>query len=204
MKRALLPLCFALVLAVPTGAQLAAVPSPSNSTVPPCIVYCPQGDIPYTVVVRDLANNPVAGSAVDLDFGPCPNVAFCPVQRPGVVVDFAGRKVRVISASDGKASFPLKAGGLCPGATIRVFADGVLLSSTVEASSPDQDGSLGVFGSDAALHAAGAYTPGKDFDCDGDRDAADTATLNAHMGHTCDAVVPALPKSWGTVKLLYR
>ena len=61
---------FALLALLP--AIVRAVPSPANSTVPPCLVACPLGDISYTVVVRDLAVNPLNGREVSIDFSSCP------------------------------------------------------------------------------------------------------------------------------------
>ena len=53
-------LAFAL-LAATASLATAAVPSPANSTTPPCLAPCPMGDVAFTVVVRDVANNPDRG-----------------------------------------------------------------------------------------------------------------------------------------------
>jgi hypothetical protein len=188
-----------------TSPVRASVPDPAHSTIPGCLATCPYGDIPFTVVVRDFANNPVAGASVLLDFWFCPAVELCPAQDPGIVIDVPARTARAHTDASGAFTFRLKAGGLCEDPGIRVFADGVQLTDPpVRVASVDQDGNLAVYGNDRERLAADPYTAGRDLDCDADRDDADLAILDAHMGHLCDAVVPARPQRWGVLKLRYR
>jgi hypothetical protein len=43
-----------------------------------------------------------------------------------------------------------------------------------------------------------------DFDCSGTVTAADLNIVQAHLGVTCNGVVPTVPRSWGTLKGAYR
>jgi hypothetical protein len=119
----------------------AAIPSPANCTVPRGLVTCPEGDVVFTVVVRDIAGFPVAGSTVELDFGACPGLPLCDDCCPGVTMDWENRRASVVTGADGQASFALKSGGVCGGQHVLVRADGVVLAGVPEAS-PDQDGDL--------------------------------------------------------------
>ena len=94
----------------------AAVPSPSNSTVPPCLVMCPAGDVANDIVVRDFANNPITASSVVLDFSSCASVVFCPSQPAGIALDLPSRTLRSFTDASGTAHFPARVGGTC-GAT---------------------------------------------------------------------------------------
>src|SRR4030095_7774745 len=52
-----------LVLARPTIAGM-PVPSPTQSSVDPCLVICPSGDFTFHVTVRDQIGAPIPGSSV--------------------------------------------------------------------------------------------------------------------------------------------
>ena len=43
-----------------------------------------------------------------------------------------------------------------------------------------------------------------DLDCSGTVTAADLAIVQAHVGVTCNGVVPTVRHSWGTLKGAYR
>ena len=185
----------------------AGIPSPTNSTVPPCFVACPAGDITFTVIVRDLANNPVPGATVWLDFSACPAFPICEGCCAGVTIDPQNRRAAKVTNASGVASFALKMGGVCGGQRMRVFADGVMLSSGVTVASPDQDGNLLVDAGDAfhVYGLIGGHDAGADFDCDGTVTQADYDWMTSqHGGHSCENVVPARHRSWGVLKLIYR
>ena len=111
-----------LALSAVSGAA-AAVPDPANSTCPATVTIAPDGSCCFDVIVRDAANNPVAGSTVNVDFGACP-VTFCPAQPPGVTV--VGNGVNVVTDATGRAHICICASFTGPcSATIR--ADGVTL-----------------------------------------------------------------------------
>jgi len=130
---------FAL-FAVATSA-LAAVPSPANSTLPPCMALCPMGDMPFTVTIRDFANNPIAGSSVTLSFGGCPASAFIcdPLPSDPYTTDLTLRTLRMFTDAAGKATFPARVGGTGAAGCAAVFADGVAMRNYALAS-PDQNG----------------------------------------------------------------
>jgi hypothetical protein len=186
----------------------AGVPSPMNSTVPPCFVACPAGDVTFTVVVRDIANYPVANSTVWLDFSACPAFPVCADCCAGITIYPELRLATRVTDASGVAAFPLKLGGVCSGQRMRVFADGVMLTySGVPVASPDQDGDLLVDAGDALrVHGLiGTSEQGADFDCDGTVTQADFDWMtNLHGGHSCSNVVPARTRSWGALKLIYR
>lgn len=185
-----------LALASVAQGSTSGVPSASNSTVPLCMQMCPYGDLTYTVVVRDLANNPIIGSSVVIDFTNCPAVHLCP--------PITGRTVREFTNAQGIATFAIKGGGGCANAVF-VYADGVPLTSSASVASPDQSGDLFVNGLDQVVLTGKAATdPTADLNCDGTHDAGDDSVIVAHMGHFCDGVVPVAPRSWGRLKVQYR
>jgi hypothetical protein len=194
----------------PTAAGVVAVPSPANSSVPDCMALCPLGDMPFAVTVRDLANVPIVGSTVVLDFSGCPNAYICP-QHPGdpYLIDVPGRTVRMFTDATGKVTFPARIGGVGPAGCAQVFADGILLR-TVALASPDQNGNgvaVGIVDVDPALFAAklGTTDPTADFDCNGIVDAADELIFYQHLSHSCDGYVDAVQRrTWGSLKTHYR
>jgi hypothetical protein len=198
--------CFlvALGLLLSAAVAMANIPHPDNCTVPPCLVVCPAGDDIFTVVLRDVAYNPVWGCDVTLDFSACPAFHLCPDCCANLTIDLQNRRVTAISDVNGIASFPLKMGGVCAGATVGVYAAGAgLYLGSVPMASPDQDGNLVVDAADAAHvnSLIGTHDPGADFDCDGTVTQADFAWLvNNHDGHSCTGMgAPALPllPPWG-------
>jgi len=212
LPRYRIALVFALLMMFGTRPATAAVPSPVNSTVPPCLVACPFGDIPFDVVVRDLANNPIANSSVVIDFANCPAAFICtaPGNQPDpYTVNLAARTIQLLSNASGLAHFPLRVGGGCAANTVRVFADGVLLAQRALAS-PDQDGdgfTSNILNNDAALFSAklGTTDPTADLDCDGDVDVDDESIFYRHASKTCTGFVDAAHRSsWGWVKSYYR
>ncbi|HKQ56749.1 MAG TPA: hypothetical protein VJY35_02670 [Candidatus Eisenbacteria bacterium] len=201
------PVVLALAaLLLTTSVASAAVPSPQNSTVESCLRVCPAGDIHIRIIVRDLANNPVAGSSVLLDFCSCPFIALCPLQGGEPYQIVTSCQVSMLTDAAGVAEFPLRAGGVCIGSVV-VYADGVNLAQRGFVASPDQNGNMTVNASDQALlglKIGGPYDPTGDLNCSGALEAGDQGVLAGHLGHSCAVVVPTLPKSWGTVKTIYR
>ena len=187
----------------------ASVPDPSNSSVDPCLVVCPFGDIAFHVTVRDIAGNPVINSTVRLDWCACPGYRLCPIGQ------FTGVQLEQVAADTclselttdalGRVTFTPHAGGICAGAPVKIYADGVLLA-TRSLASPDQNGSLDVLPDDEAIATAklGSGDPTADFDCDGLVTNADLLFLEQHLGHTCDAITPTRHDSWGGIKIRYR
>ncbi len=196
---------FALITLFPAAVR-SGVPSPANSTVPPCLIACPLGDIAYSVVVRDLANYPEVGSRVTIDFSSCPGVSVCAiVNDPGYTYDANTRYVQALTDQTGTVTFRLHAGGLC-GAGVRVWADGLLLA-TPRMASPDQNSDLVVVENDFTILETklGTSDLTGDFDCNGVVDAEDQQLWNQHGSHSCYGIVnPVRKRTWGNVKSFYR
>jgi len=202
-------IALALSLAA-VAASTAAVPSPANSTLPDCMVFCPLGDVSFTVVVRDLANNPINGSNVVLDFSGCPNAYICAaIGGEPYTVNLVARTLSRPTDGSGTATFPGHVGGTGPAGCARVFADGVLLKSYALAT-PDQDsdGQVVLFlWNDQPLFTSklGTADPTADFDCNGTVDGTDQLFMNTHSSHGCYGFVdPTQHRSWGSIKQHYR
>jgi hypothetical protein len=182
-------------------------PNAANSTVPRCLEVCPYGDITFDVVVRDVASNPVAGSSVAIFLPTCSAFQLCVNQGdPNLTIGTSPLRALKVTSATGAVSFHLHAGGVCPGTTVSVYADGVLLAQP-SLSSPDQNGDLDVSNGDVLAVQAKTSLPfdaTADLTCDGVVDANDVNAVNAHYGHTCDAIVPTQNRSWGGIKIHYR
>jgi len=208
LLRYTLSLIVLAALSTACGAPAAAgVPSGPNSTVPPGFIACPWGDVGFTVVVRDIASNPVIGSVVELDFGACPSFPICEGCCPGVTVDLVNHRISKAADGNGIVTFALKMGGVCGGQHVLVRADQVLLAS-IPMASPDQDGDLYVSIQDrnTIIGKLGSPDPTADFDSDGLVTQADLDwAFPTHAGHSCNNDVLEMHRpTWGTVKLIYR
>lgn len=167
--------CAAAVAILPMKPVIAGpgYPDPANSTVPCAIVVvpAPAASAAHEVVVvhRDLANNPVPGAAIRIDFSACGgDVRIAQQQRPGTSADCPTRSITQLTDADGRAVFRIiggGSGGICAaqGACAEVRADGVLLA-TVQAAVLDLDGISGLTAADLSLFMHdffnGAIQPG--------------------------------------------
>lgn len=208
MRRALTLLAITsamLTLSVRAASAASGVPSAFNSSVDLCLVFCPVSDIPFQAVVRDLANNPVEGAVVKLDFSACPSFAHCLGVPSPITVSDANRTLSMVADATGTVVFYMPMGGICPGSAVRIYADNVLLA-TRSLASPDRDGNgFPDLNDEAAIQAlVGSSDPTADFDCNGIVDDADVAFSRQHRFHACPLVVPTVPRSWGALKLIYR
>ena len=199
-----------VVLLAGSPPAMAGVPSGATSQLPSCLALCPFGDLPFSVVVRDPANDPIAGSSVVLDFSACPGAWLCRSSGdPNVVVDLTSRTVRAFSSASGAVSIAAHVGGTGPAGSVRVYADGVLLRSYALAS-PDQDGDgfvVSIIGQDDPIFAAklGSADHTADFDCSGLVDIDDEQIFFFHHSQACDGYVDATRRSsWAGLKLHYR
>lgn len=180
----------------------AGVPSPGNSSFSAsCIklvnkdaggVAAPNGA--FTVTVRDLANNPIANSAVVLDFANCAAPADIRVQSggqpAGLVQNCAAHTVRLTSDALGQVTFIVVGGaqnsGNTAGATTgcaRVIADGVNLGS-IGVAAFDQNGAGGLSPSDIGALVGdlfGGFKSRSDLNCSGDLSPADIGTLVSQL-----------------------
>ena len=208
----------ALALSLTTVAVCsAAVPSPANSSTPACMVFCPMGDVfpesqPFTVVVRDFANVPIAGSSVVIDLSGCPGAFICnPTLGDPYTTNLVARTLTRATDASGTASFPARVGGTGPAGCAKVYADGVLLKSYALAS-PDQDGDGLVlyppFSNDLSIFAAkiGTADPTADLDCSGGVvDVTDQSVFYHHVSQSCEGYIdPVQRRSWGSLKSHYR
>ena len=200
----------AVLSGVPRDAS-AAVPDPRNSVAPECLTICPAGDRPFSVIVRDVGNNPVPGATVKLRVvsSNCPNpmVVFCEDCPEAANYDPVTHTISRTSDVNGVATFRLCGSIFCDHTPhwVEVTADGVLLN-TSRFVTTDLDGDLDVDALDVALSTSyeGANHPQADQDCSNNVNPDDTTFLATHLGHVCPGVVPAAPTSWGLMKSIYR
>ena len=138
------------------GVAGAGVPSPANSTAPGAInvVGSTLGLADsvagkFSVIVRDLANNPLNGSSVVIDFSTNADVKVCnPQLYPNYTLNCAARTVRKFTDASGTASFTIVGGGTGTASVLvnnggKIYADGVLLKN-VTVGAYDLDGIGGV------------------------------------------------------------
>ena len=167
------------------SAAMAGVPSPGNSTVPPCIslvgnlagVPDPVGS--FTVTVRDLANNVLSGASVVVDLSGCTDIKMCSDQLDPATTNICAAKTtrkftnvagqvsfRVLGGSNGSGNATTLLGGA------KIYANGTLIGSPT-ASVFDLDGANGVGINDLSVWLGDFGTilnPAfgrSDFDCSG-------------------------------------
>jgi len=166
-----------------------AVPSPARSSIPSHMLLVGRlGDLAdttfgaFTVVVRDLANNPVANSNVEVRILNCPGARLSSesYDPPSTIRCSTAGLMRTTDAL-GEARFTLVGGGTPgspPGAgpCVQVFASGVLLG-TASLAYVDLDGSGGMGSNDISLwfgdFATGEPIGRSDIDGDGQDDISD-------------------------------
>jgi hypothetical protein len=197
---------------LPSGAAVAGAPTPATCFVSAPLIVCPAGDSVLLVIVRRF-DNPYPFSNVVVEFFACSSVQFPPVLGDeGYDISFPNpadptiRHLFRLADGYGQVEFTIRAGGTCPAGGVNVYASGMRLASRAVAS-PDQDGNFGVGVDDVALAESklGTGDPTADFDGDGTVTSADLDILSAHLGHHAPGMAtPVAPRSWGTVKLLYR
>jgi hypothetical protein len=202
-----LPLAALLLVmsAIPSFAGL-SVPSPSNSTVPHCLVTSPDGIFPFSVTVRDFSNLPIGNSVVVIDFTDCAAVVPCAASaNDGYQLDAPNHRILAVTGIIGGVSISFRAGGGCSGSVVRVYADGVLLA-LVRVASADQNGDLTVDGADIGLANSkiGTADLSGDLDCNGGVDAADVALVTNRVGESCAPPTETRRGTWGSLKTIYR
>ena len=146
----------------------------------------------FTIVARDIAHNPLPGTAVAIDFSGCtPDIRLCSVQSAaGTAVDCTGNVIHAVTDGNGQVTLRILGGannatGGAPGAGFecaRVSADGIWLAF-VNVGAVDQDGAGGVNPADVSLWLSDAfafpatYVGRSDFDCSHTIDPADLSLL---------------------------
>jgi len=209
-KATLLGVCGLLIAAVVS----ANVPDPSKSTTPGFIKVggaqttagVPDPTITYTVVVRDFANNPIAGSSIELNFANCTDTKLCTAVVAGRTVDCTTPAVRLTTNASGQAIVSVMGASTNPGTFVppniapgaglgcmRVYADGIQLG-TVTSVDYDQNGSVGsgngVNGLDfsiaksdvGAIGLGAAYKGRADYDLNGAVNGSDLSSLKTIVG----------------------
>ena len=168
----------------------ASPPSAANSTVPGLIrLVGASGGVPdaaagqFTIVARDLANNPMSGVVVVLDLSNCPDLEICsdPLD-PTAVTNCPAKTIQKLTNIQGQATFTVLGSSMGSGhasslaGSAKVFARGVLLALPSVASF-DLDGSGGVGAGDLSVwlsdFGSGVPYERSDFDGSGTIGAAD-------------------------------
>ena len=186
----------ALSIAVLVTGARNKVPSAANSTVPSAIrVVGTNGTTPdaaagqFTIVVRDLANNPVNAASVVIDFSQCPDIELCSDQLdPNATVTCAAKTIRKFTDFMGQVQFVILGHSHGPAdpsmalELVRIYGNGALIA-TPEVSAFDLDGSGGVGANDLSAwlsdFGSGLKPTRSDYDASGDIGAGD---LSAWLG----------------------
>lgn len=196
LRKAMLLACGGVLVA---SSAMAAVPSPADSDIPGGInlvgtnlgVADVRGE--FTIVIRDLAHNPIAGSSVVVSFDNCtPDIRICATQvTAGVTPDCASGPVGEISGvTDGTGTVVMRIQGGAnnvatgtPAAGFQcatVFADGVNMRA-VNIGAYDQNGAGGVTPPDVSVWLADSFDPDfegrSDFNATNSVNPADLAQL---------------------------
>ena len=171
-----------------------------NSTVPACITLVgndgggttdPSGR--FSVVVRDLANNPVPGINVRVDVSDAPDLILCAQQQPGLTVHVVPGDMWAAGLTDATGTFTCSLRGHSNGAGNavslgnlgKIWADGVLLGAPSVAAL-DLDGASGMGANDLSIwltdFGSGLPYGRSDYDCTGGIGANDLSVWLALFG----------------------
>jgi hypothetical protein len=188
-----------------------AEPSPPNWTAPSCIALVgSHAGVPamafgqFTLVGRDLANNPLSGVTAVLDLSACLDLELCADQLDAdAIVNCAAKTVQKLTDANGQVTFTVLGGGNgSPATTLlnggRIYGNGqLILSPTISAF--DLDGSGGVGANDLSTwlgdFGSGQAYGRSDYDCSGTLGANDLSMwLGAYgsgtMAESCSASCP--------------
>lgn len=198
VRKATLTACGMLVAA----SAFAGVPSPGNSSLPVPAFFTMVGHSlgvadalgTFSITVRDLANNPISGSSVVLDFVAGSDLipASDQLDAAASTVNCPSKTVRKFTDVTGVVTFTVVGGSNNGGATagaglnaVKVYADGVLLGS-LTAAVLDQDGAGGAGANDLSVWLAdqgsGFYFGRSDYDYDTTLGANDLSLWLAAQG----------------------
>ena len=183
------------------------VPAASTSDVPPRLVSCPAGDSTFIVVTRHIDYVPWSEGPVTVHFCGCPGYRLSVAGSHPYTINPDECSISMIPDGLGVSRFPVAGGGICPGDTVWVTAESLILFPFPVVASFDQNGDWKVDSSDLSLvySKLGTNDLSADFDGDGVVTTADAEILRAHLGHAApDAATPAVPASWGQLKIWYR
>ena len=196
------PVAFlSMLMLVASRAHAGGNPSAANSAVPTIVrLVGASGGVPdvaagqFTVVARDLANNPVDGIPITLDLSNCPDLALCPDQMdPSAVTSCTAKTIQKITNLQGQVTFTVLGSSNGSGhasslaGSARIFGGrGLTWIGAPSVASFDLDGSGGVGAGDLSAWLAdfGSGQPyaRSDFDGSGDIGAADLSQWLAVYG----------------------
>jgi len=209
--RSFQPLCLPILVAASLLAPVASAEvSPSNDVAPSCISLvgsnglAPAASGQFTVICRDLANNPVPGAVVVIDLSTCPDLVLCADQMDAAAtVDCVHKTVSTLTAADGSVHFTVLGGSNGAGNAVtllnggRIFKNGTLIQNPT-VSTYDLDGSGGVGANDLSAwlgdFGTGNNFGHSDYDCSGSLGANDlsfwlgvfgSGTMTASCGASC-------------------
>src|SRR5262249_40088438 len=125
------------------SAAMAGIPSPGNSTLPTCITLVGSlAGVPdnaaggFTVVLRDLANNPLNGASVVIDISGCTDLSICDDQLDaGALVNCGAKTTRKFTNGAGSVSFTVLGGsnGAGNATTLlgggKIFCNGTIMNN---------------------------------------------------------------------------
>jgi len=181
-----------LVLLSPFAASASGIPSQPLCTVPSLIrLVGSSGGVGdeaagrLTIVVRNLANNPIDHGQISIDFSNCPDVVLCTDQLdPGALVYCPGNTVRKQTDNLGEVTFTIlggstgASGAASRGPAGRIYCNGVLIG-TPSVAVYDLDGVSGLGAADLTAwltdFASGIPWSRSDYDGSGDIGANDLA-----------------------------
>ena len=182
-----------------TGAWGSSIPSAALSTTPDHIrlvgATIGRPDAvggQFTVVARDLANNPLVGCMVVIDLSSCPDLRLCSDQMdPDAQTNCAAKTVRKFTNALGAVTFTLLGGSTGAGNasslahSAMIWGNGALMA-TPSVSSFDLDGSGGVGAGDLSVwlsdFGSGMNWARSDYDGSGTVGAADLSEWLAVFG----------------------
>ena len=145
------------------SAAMAGVPSPTNSTTPPCITLVgslagvPDAAGQFNIVVRDLANNPLNGASVVIDLSGCNDLSICDDQLDAnALVNCGAKTTRKFTNALGQVSFIVLGGSNGGGNASSLLGAGRIYANGTQIQAPtvsafDLDGAGGVGANDLSL-----------------------------------------------------
>jgi hypothetical protein len=181
----------ALLALVSTGSRASGLPSAGNSTAPAVIrLVGAIGGVPdavagqFTIVMRDLANNPMFFKPVWIDLSSCPDLVICSDQMdPNTITNCTAKTVQKLTNASGEVTFTLLGGSSGAGHASslaqngKIFGGAGVLFARPSVASFDLDGTGGVGAGDLAVwlsdFGSGTDWARSDYDGDGRIGAGD-------------------------------
>ena len=180
------------------SAAMAGVPSPTNSTTPPCITLVgslagvPDAAGQFNIVVRDLANNPLNGASVVIDLSGCNDLSICDDQLDAnALVNCGAKTTRKFTNALGQVTFIVLGGSNGGGNASSLLGAGRIYANGTQIQAPtvsafDLDGAGGVGANDLSAwfgdFGAGQPFGRSDYDCSGTIGANDLSLWFGEFG----------------------